>query len=404
MSQFYLMLAIAAVATYVVATLTANWLARPGFPLPPTDRRLGCVDGLRGYLAISVFIHHFYVWTQASRPGGSWGPPSINILNQLGAGSVALFFMTTGLVFYPRVLAADSWRKVYITRIFRIVPLVAASVIAITILIMLRTGVLPGSDYPLAAATWISTWAEPPLLGFVDSGRMNAHVLWSLWYEWLFYLLILPACAGAMIIVQARNLPTWVTPVGLLSVGIGAQAVCKLLGVFIVGFRYIPLFAVGMLAFELRSRPSVRAALSTRCVAVLAVAALLIGLIFTHKPYQISLPLFSFFFVCVSCGNDLGGLLRSRGALVLGECSFSIYVLHGILLDVLFVDARALHTNLPYASLPVLLPLAVIAVVMVTLATYLMIERPAMRVGKVLANRIGGPRVALDSRQLDVAP
>lgn len=43
--------------------------------------------------------------------------------------------MTTGLVFYPRVLAGffkTSWPATYATRVFRIVPLILFSVIIIT--------------------------------------------------------------------------------------------------------------------------------------------------------------------------------------------------------------------------------------------------------------------------------
>ena len=167
MLPFFVNFALAGAVSATIATLVASGIGRSGFPLPLDDRRLGCVDGLRGYLAVSVLIHHFFIWIQATRLEGTWSPPSINGLNQLGAGSVGLFFMTTGLVFYPRVLrgfGGVSWPAVYTTRVFRIVPLIAASLSAITLLIVLRTGGIAYGRYPLDAAKWISTWGRTSII------------------------------------------------------------------------------------------------------------------------------------------------------------------------------------------------------------------------------------------------
>ena len=81
----------------MVATVVADLAVRGGFPVPGGARRIGCVDGLRGYLALSVMIHHFAIWIQVTRLDGQWQPLTRNILNSMGSGAVALFFMTTGL-------------------------------------------------------------------------------------------------------------------------------------------------------------------------------------------------------------------------------------------------------------------------------------------------------------------
>jgi hypothetical protein len=69
-----------------------------------------------------------------------------------------LFFMITGLVFYPRVLdglRGTSWLNALISRICRIIPLVAASFALITVVIVVRTGAVLDLHYVQTAFQWI---------------------------------------------------------------------------------------------------------------------------------------------------------------------------------------------------------------------------------------------------------
>ncbi len=389
-------------AALVLATALAGLVTRKSFPLPSGARRIGCVDGLRGYLALCVLVHHFIIRMQVARLGGGWTAPEINLFNQFGAGGVALFFMTTGLVFYPRILAgfrACSWPAVYITRVFRIVPLVAVSVALIVALIALRTGQGPGWGFPLAMLKWISAWGEPWLLGYPDSGRLNAYVLWSLWYEWLFYLFVLPACAAATDLIRGR-LPSWTVPAMLLAGSVAART----LGATWAMLTFLPLFAIGMIAYEIQCRDELARRLHGPVASVCALAALGFGATVAPTPYGTAMPLFGLFFICVACGNDLFGLLRTRGALVLGECSYGIYLLHGVVLSVLFEDAAGVTQHLPTEALPLILLVTAAAVALATPFTYLAVERPAMRAGSRLAKRITGRSLRVEAPEVEVAP
>jgi peptidoglycan/LPS O-acetylase OafA/YrhL len=378
---------IGTIATYLTVTVVGEIIVRAGFKVPSERRRIGCVDGLRGYLAVSVAIHHFIFWLQFTRLDGGWSPLKVNILSSLGNGAVALFFMITGLVFYPRVLAGfwrTSWIATYTNRLFRLLPLIVFSFAVITIAIALRTGRRPDSTFPLAAMQWISGWSEPPLLGYDDSGRLNFYVLWSLWYEWLFYIFVLPACALGMDLIRDR-LQTWILPAALL---IASVIIRHWVGGLVI---YLPLFAVGMLAFECRSRRIIEEFCKARWVAATALALLLVGMASAPTPHGlIQLLVYSSFFVPVACGNDLFGMLRTRGSLLVGECSFGIYLLHGTVLSVLFVEGKQITGAFTTDQLPSLLPLVGLIVTCITSVTCLFIERPAIRLGALIARQPSG--------------
>ena len=396
-----------AACAYLLATLCGAALARWGFPLPPAGRRLGCIDGLRGYLAISVLIHHFIIWIQVLRLGTGWTAPTMYVFNQFGAGAVALFFMTTGFVFYPRVLAglrATSWPAVYVTRIFRIVPMTAASVVLIAAVVMLRTGHGPGHGDAAVVLKWLTTWGEPDLLGYPDTGRMNAYVLWSLWFEWLFYLFVLPVCAGLMDLLRGRA-PSWMVPALLLLFGWKGQLLPIAYPAVVASLMpYLPLFAIGMLAFECQRRTWLAAVLARPAMGLVAGLALVFAAKWNQTPYSSSMPLYGIGFGCIACGNSLFGLLRTRGALVLGECSFGIYLVHGLVLSLIYTDAAGLTARMPTYALPALLIPAAIAVTFLTAGTHLAVERPFIRLGSRLARLWTGRRINPEAAQVEVAP
>lgn len=391
MSQYQVaLILLSLLGALCVATLAAAWLARMGYPIPENEHRVGHIDGLRGYLALCTLGHHFIIWLQVTQFGGTWSPPAINVFNQLGAGSVALFFMITGTLFYPKILKGirpKEWRSMFIGRIFRIMPLLIFSVTVVFIVIALRTGRAPVLKDAQALMMWLSTWSEPPLLGYEESGRVNAHVLWSLWYEWVFYFLLFPLCAVGADLCRKLKIPTIFIPLTILFVCILASFLPHQLRLFFL----VPLFAVGMLAHEIKSRPELVALLSTAPARWLAVLALVFAAIVFPSPYYGAVPFFGFFFVSVVVGNSLWGMLNTRAALVLGECSFGVYLLHGIFLDIYFVDVRAWLGDVDFLAIALIFPVIALLVVSFCSVSYLLIEKPGIRLGKELSRRLVFP-------------
>lgn len=161
------------------------------------------------------------------------------------------------------------------------------------------------SSLPSALVNWLVAWSEPPLLGYADSGRLNAYVLWSLKYEWLFYLLVLSACAIAVDALTPR-LPTIFAPLILLVGSLATKLVVRLVEAPKSGFgaavfhqldglsAFMPCFAVGMVAFECQRHQRIQAALARPWVGWIAFAGLLVGMSVKREPYGYALPFCGF--------------------------------------------------------------------------------------------------------------
>ena len=384
------------------AAAAAALIGRAGFPLPSPERRIGCIDGMRGFLALAVAMHHFAIWLGIVRFNWGWWPPASNVLESFGSGAVALFFATTGLVFYGRVadgFARTDWVSVYISRVARIVPLTAVS-IGLVCLILIAFDAAPGRLSVRAALTWLSGRDEPALLGNADAYRVNARVLWSLWFEWLFYLAILPACALARDLIRGRA-PAWLVPAAFLLVALVLQLRSPTERLA----PLLPMFAVGMSTYEVLRHDRPARLLASRWCSAVALACL--GAALARAPGladPVQVGLYGVFFAAVAAGNSMFGVLRSTGALVLGDCSFGIYLLHGNLLTLLFWSFPAAIARMPDAGLFILLPAIAIMVAGVTSVSYLLVERPCIRAGSGLQKRWKRRRIRSTTIQADVAP
>ena len=99
------------------------------------ENRISNIDGLRGYLALGVFFHHFiitYYWQKT----GIWQRSPENFYNNLAELSVSMFFMITGYLFFKVILKNDLDVKLFFKkRFFRLVPIYYFVVIIILLFV-----------------------------------------------------------------------------------------------------------------------------------------------------------------------------------------------------------------------------------------------------------------------------
>ena len=91
----------------------------------------------------------------------------------------------------------------------------------------------------------------------------------------------------------------------------------------------------------------------------------------------------SVLFYSVARGNSLFGMLTSRASILLGEISYSIYLLHGVVLYVLFTKTTVVDVSrFSLSEFFYFMPLVSVLVVIISMVTYLTIEKPCMEFGK----------------------
>ena len=200
-----------AVACLLLAFGTAHLLMR--FRGAPSESgRFASIDGLRGFLAFSVFIHHASVW-YFYLPTDIWDSSPSRLYTQLGQTSVELFFMITAFLFIHKVAGPSkqiSWPTLFIHRLFRLGPLYLFAMICfLTLVAYLSQWRLDGSV--LQVGIEALRWVLFDIGGLENVNHLPmtyvviAAVPWSLQYEWAFYV-SLPFIALGL----RRNASIWV--------------------------------------------------------------------------------------------------------------------------------------------------------------------------------------------------
>jgi len=336
---------------------------------PNHGARYETLDGLRGFLALGVFFshgvtHYFYLrerlWTPSSR-----------FYALLGNVAVLFFFFITGFLFWMKAINGNGRVApiaLYKARFRRLAPMYFCStllVIAIAACLMhfhLYSSLRNLVEESIRACSL-------GLLGFrsfngVGTRPINGAVTWTLRYEWLFYL-ALPAIAflarpvrfGFLVsaLIVWRVAANWLPHLSPFVSGVFLQFVGGMLAAHIVHHLPPP------------ARPP-------RWLSIVPVTCLICIMAGFKGQYLFSVIAF----LCFVYGDDLFGLLTAPGAKVLGAISYSIYLLHPI---VLYLVLHTLNRFLPVGALSgdlywLLVAACGILLVLLSALTYRFVEHP----------------------------
>jgi peptidoglycan/LPS O-acetylase OafA/YrhL len=236
------------------------------------------------------------------------------------------------------------------------------------------------------AAQWLAfaVAGYDKLNGFADTHLVTAGVVWSLACEWRFYL-ALPLVA--LLLGRRAAAGPCLLAAAALALAAWEHTHLPMTAAFLGGAAALPLT-------ELDSVQRLAGSAAGSVLALACVAALpLFPTVYAPAP----LLLLTLAFTLVAAGCNLFGGLTSRVSRVLGEPTYSLYLLHGL---VLYVAIRwvageatvaawppAVYCGFVLALVPVVLALA--------FASFRWIETPALRRLPGLAGRLSRARPAV---------
>lgn len=347
-------------------------------PIELSNFRFTSIDGLRGYLAFFVFLHHSSIWYFFIKTG-KWDYPSDSLYRYLGSGSVMMFFMITSFLFFGRLLDAKfnnfsvDFLKLYTSRIFRIAPLFFFSVF----FSFLVSGYVNQWDLKsdflkrALASLGFGIFGAPVVDSFHITGLggpVMAGVLWTLPYEWMFYL-SLPFFAVLLNLKFSKAY--LIFPVVVLAY----------VALFKLSLTSALPFLGGMLVSILIRMESIKKFATTNGASFLVLILIFVMVEYIKDPQDIiSMVFLCAIFFAIASGNSLFGLLNLRVSRLLGEVSYSIYLLHGL---VLFILLRVFLGDVTIISLSVnsywgWVFCAVPALICLCYFTFINIEKPFM--------------------------
>jgi len=338
---------------------------------PRSNARYEALDGMRGFLAVAVLIHHgMSAYMRITT--GEW-VTDYPIYKLFGTTSVALFFMITAFLFWGKMLKDGEHfdvRTFIRGRITRLAPmyLTLATIAAFITLYSLWPKHIPVSRLGGAMFTiysmGICKWEV--VHGF-DTGLISAGVTWTLRYEWIFY--------GVLPLMVVLRKPRWVS----------IMLVAYLLYfVFTTrGWMHKPLgvslnLLGGMIVAQIQHAGALsRINWRSRWMSIAGLLCLAAMPVVLDRNVPILLfPLTLAFFLMVVKGNTFFGVLTATGPKAIGTISYSVYLLHGLVLYL----ATPLLANLSGPESAALYWLALSGVGLVAVAisavTYRWIEHP----------------------------
>lgn len=376
-------------AVFLTALLITYFLTK-SFGAPSDMGRQSTLDGLRGVLAFTVVLCHAGVWHYFISTG-SWDYPETGPFSQFGKSSVYMFFMITGFLFTSKIInereKGVDWTRLFVSRVLRLFPLYFTAVATMVLIVLIESKFqITGSWVDLLAGIvkWFTfTIFGDPLLNDHNQTRIiTSGVQWTLVYEWLFYLSL------PMLALMLR--------IRVPLIFIAASVALVLL--FIVNMQnlFFPVaFLAGILTAFIFRFGKIRLLLSHPVFSVIAIALVVFQAWYSpeaayQQPSRIPSGCLSIAFIIVACGNNLFGFLSSKPARYLGEISYGVYLLHGIILfSVLkyIVGFEQAKTLSPISYWAVVCAITVLLLIATTV-TYHMIEAPAMRQVSAVRSRL----------------
>jgi peptidoglycan/LPS O-acetylase OafA/YrhL len=324
------------------------------------------LESIRYFLASFVFIAHSIGINDFILTGDFRG--KYDQIDLLARSGVALFFAITGLLFWGKIKKGNTnWISLYVNRFFRIVPLIWFNSALICIIIIGLTREAPSIE--------IIKWFDfinnnrPDFTSMKGTWIFTAGVFWTLVFEWGFYFL-LPALS-----MFARRSFEFSTLLAFILVYTGKIFFPQL------QLHYLMFFVIGMLASDISDRIN----LKKHQLDIILSSSIALLLIFRPFPNDVSSfanVLYLIIMICINKKADIFGLLKIKGFQRLGAASYSIYIMHAVVLYSLLEFAQ--KNNFLFGNEKIIYISGYFAVLLVSTLTYKFIEEKFMSIDRSL--------------------
>ena len=352
----------------------------------PAEVKYTTIDGLRGYLAFFVFIHHAAVWYFFLQTK-EWNVPPSNLFIHFGQSSVALFFMITSFLFFTKINNGKGkqvdWLQLFVSRIFRLVPLYILSMVVLVVIVAVVSN-FSLNESAFTVFKEISAWSlftvfGAPLINNIEyTAMISADVVWSLVYEWVFYLSL--PLMGLLFFKKKVSFLTLFITLGLILLIIIRNEL-QLIHLYTFGGGIAASFLVRWERFCNIIKGKIFSLIAILCL-VLAVSF--------YRGLQTIEPLLlvSISFIIIACGNTLFGILTLPVSRLLGQMAYSIYLLQGLFLFICFrfIIGYQIASKFSVEVYWLLISAFIIVFLIICSITYKYIELPAMRKGRQIKN------------------
>lgn len=334
--------------------------------------RFETLDGLRGFLALNVFFQHavtawFYFQT------GVWEIVNVRFYRHLGGEAVILFLIMTSFLYWSKMISQKGMVDegyLYRSRFLRLAPMYIFCAGIIVFSVLIQSGFNIDIKQSLKD---ILSWLTLGLITTTSVNNINVYPInagihWTLHFEWFFYLM-LPILA---VFLRSKKMLIMALPLVFYALSSDDRG-------------YWAIFFFGIMAAHIYSEYPKQVLFKKKISSIIPIAGLVLIYFMNYKPYSFPQYIISLgVFMSFVYGSDLFGILKTFVAKFLGTLSYSIYLIHGI---VLFGILNSVDYFRPIPSLEPLqfwglIVLSGIMTIVVSSVTYQYIEYPFIKMIK----------------------
>lgn len=299
---------------------------------PLSGERFSSIDGIRGYLGFSVFLHHSCIWYFYLK-NKVWAIPPSYIYTNLGQGGVAIFFMITSFLFFTKILDHKSksidWINLYSSRILRLFPLYLIATLIMFSIVAFKTNFELTEPMNLIVKeifNWIR-FSQSDINELKNTWIIFAGVTWTLPYELAFYSFL-----PIIYLVVKNNEKYWYLPTIA-----GFYAGAYYFKILDLNSLFLKVFLGGIISAVVAKINFIQRISNSKPTSAVVAILLFVATTQYASAYEsIPLLMLTTAFTLIASGNSIFGILNNQLSRKLGEITYSIYLLHGIILYLLF--------------------------------------------------------------------